>query len=154
MSNVYSDTAGQPQLPPPPSDDPFGTAPGMMPGANMSNAFGGARRGEGSGAFGGGGMGGMAGGNQAPFGMIQPGGQAAWSAMADQSGQQAGGQQAGGLPGYLVSLDTQLPVRGDEYLFTTPRGATEITAQSISTDTLERWSTVAALIVLGLIAWE
>ncbi len=51
-------------------------------------------------------------------------------------------------PGYLVSLDTQLPVRGTEYLFTTPRGATEITAQSVSTSALLRWSTILVLLWL------
>lgn len=56
--------------------------------------------------------------------------------------------------GYLVSLDTDLPVRGNEYLFTTPRGATEITAQSVSTRTLQRWSSIAALLILGAIAWR
>lgn len=146
MNSAYANAAGQPQLPPgtpPMTNDPFGAPPRGMPNrGDMSNAFGGAM-GEGSGGFGGGGMGG---GMQAPFGMAQPGGQ-----MADQSGQQAGGQVS--QPSYLVSLDTQLPVRGDEYLFTTPRGASEITAQSISTDTLERWSTIGALLLFGLIAW-
>ncbi len=66
-------------------------------------------------------------------------------------GQPGMGNQSNAL-GYLVSLDTQLPLRGDEYLFTTPRGATEITAQSISTDTLERWSAVG-LILVGLLVW-
>ncbi len=56
-------------------------------------------------------------------------------------------------PGYLVSLDTQLPVRGDEYLFSTPRGATEITAQSIGRDTIQRWSTVLLLSLFAAIAW-
>lgn len=54
-------------------------------------------------------------------------------------------------PGYLASLDVELPVRGVEYLFTTPRGETEITAQSISEETLSRWSMIAIIIVAALV---
>ncbi len=52
--------------------------------------------------------------------------------------------------GYLVSLDTELPLRGQEFFFSTPRGATEITAQSISANTIQR---TTAIIVLLTIAW-
>jgi hypothetical protein len=56
-------------------------------------------------------------------------------------------------PGYLASLDVELPVRGVEYMFTTPRGDTEITAQSISGETLDRLSMIAIISAAGLIVW-
>jgi hypothetical protein len=40
--------------------------------------------------------------------------------------------------GALVSLDVELPSRGREFLFTTPRGEVEITAQAISEPLVER----------------
>jgi hypothetical protein len=54
----------------------------------------------------------------------------------------------------LTSLDVALPERGVEYLFTTPRGDIQITAQSVSSDQVDRvlglLSLLAVLIALGL----
>ena len=119
-------------------EDAFGLGMGGgMGGADMGGVYG----------MGGGMDGGMGGGvvnNQ--FSDVN----AAW-AFNNAAGANIGNVVA--APGYLVSLDTQLPVRGDEYLFTTPRGATEITAQSVSSDTLQCWSMIGGLLVLGTIAW-
>jgi hypothetical protein len=57
------------------------------------------------------------------------------------------------LPGHLASLDTELPVRGREFLFTTPRGEIEITAQSISVESIERLTTIAVLLAVAFTIW-
>ncbi|MEO8498669.1 MAG: hypothetical protein ABI614_26710, partial [Planctomycetota bacterium] len=53
---------------------------------------------------------------------------------------------SGGETG-LASLDVTLPERGVEYLFTTPRGDIEITAQNVSTEQVDR-----VLGLLGILA--
>ncbi len=55
--------------------------------------------------------------------------------------------------GYLVSLDTDFPVRGDEYLFSTPRGDIELTANSVSKRTIERSVTTIVLALAILLTW-
>jgi hypothetical protein len=100
---------------------------------------------------------------------LPPGASAAESPLALQLG--AGGASEGAQPpgldgtidtygrgvapptGYLASLDVELPVRGVEYLFTTPRGETEITAQSISKESIQRLSMIAGLLVAALCVW-
>jgi hypothetical protein len=63
-------------------------------------------------------------------------------------------QAAAAAPaGYLTSLDVELPARGREYLFTTPRGETEITAQSISEESLSRLSVIGTIIAAALVVW-
>jgi hypothetical protein len=60
-------------------------------------------------------------------------------------------------PAYLASLDVQLPARGTEFLFTTPRGEIEITGRAVSSDLLDRTKRIAALLT-GLagvwLAWR
>ncbi|QDU31570.1 hypothetical protein ETAA8_67290 [Anatilimnocola aggregata] len=57
----------------------------------------------------------------------------------------------------LASLEIKLPERGQVFLFTTPRGAIEITAQPVSWDLIRRWSSLAilaAVIAVGLIVYR
>ena len=65
---------------------------------------------------------------------------AAFGARIDATSNTAftGEKALGGQPGSLASLDVELPQRGVEYLFTTPRGEVEITAQAIAHPLLER----------------
>ncbi|HUG67389.1 MAG TPA: hypothetical protein VMM76_06540, partial [Pirellulaceae bacterium] len=63
-------------------------------------------------------------------------------AMDDVSGVPASAGESG-----LTSLDVALPERGVEYLFTTPRGDIQITAQSVSTEQVDR-----VLGLLGILA--
>jgi hypothetical protein len=71
-------------------------------------------------------------------------------------GEKAIRSDAGGIPvadptpTNLASLDVELPVRGVEYQFSTPRGEVEITARAVSNDLLARLWRLAA--VLGGIA--
>jgi hypothetical protein len=58
---------------------------------------------------------------------------------------------------HLASLDVDLPERGVEFLFTTPRGDIEITARAVSESLLERvirlaWITAGVLVVL--VFWQ
>lgn len=98
------------------------------------------------GGFGGGGMGGGAGGdtNGMPAGAM--GGMPAEAAEV-----LAGQAPASGL----ASLDVALPQRGNEFLFTTPRGDIEITAQTVSADQVNRVGglllIVAGLVVIGIV---
>ena len=48
----------------------------------------------------------------------------------------------------LASLDIELPTRGIEYLFTTPRGEVEITARSVSAAHVERLLELAGIVAL------
>lgn len=54
-------------------------------------------------------------------------------------------------PGYLASLDVQLPVRGDEFFFTTTGGDLKLTAQNISRSTLDR--IIRAVVILLVAAF-
>lgn len=64
--------------------------------------------------------------------------------------------QRGDIPAGLASLIVELPGRGDEYLFTTPRGELEITVYAVDSELLGRVIRLAAvavvLLVVGLIA--
>ena len=52
---------------------------------------------------------------------------------------------------HLASLDVDLPLRGREYLFTTPRGEVEITARAVSEPLLGRLARLAA-VAAGIVA--
>ncbi|WP_425615613.1 hypothetical protein NA78x_005542 [Anatilimnocola sp. NA78] len=58
----------------------------------------------------------------------------------------------------LASLDIDLPnVDSQEFLFTTPRGAIEITAQPVSSDLIRRWTSLgilAAVILVGVVVYR
>jgi hypothetical protein len=60
---------------------------------------------------------------------------------------------AAATPGYLASLDAELPMRGQGFFFTTPGGAVELTAQSISVETLDRLAMIGQIAVGALIVW-
>lgn len=60
---------------------------------------------------------------------------------------------AAATPGYLASLDAELPMRGQGFFFTTPGGAVELTAQSISVETLDRLAMIGQIAVAALIVW-
>jgi len=57
----------------------------------------------------------------------------------------------------LASLDFQLPVRGNEYFFTTPRGDTRITVQAIEQQQIQRFEQLGLILVcfaaIGGLIW-
>jgi hypothetical protein len=94
--------------------------------------------------------------------------------MAQVAGDRAGGGQNGeaapfgnnqGVTGYgpvataatapagLASLDIEVPLRGVEYRFTTPRGEVEITARAAGVSLLDRLGRALAAVVLVALAW-
>jgi hypothetical protein len=93
--------------------------------------------------------------------------------MAQVTDDRAGGGQSGesspygntpGATGYgagvpaapptgLASLDIELPLRGIEYRFTTPRGEVEITARAAGVSLLDRLGRVIVALVLVALAW-
>ncbi len=56
-------------------------------------------------------------------------------------------------PAYLASLDVELPTRGREYLFTTPGGQVELSARTLTEESIARWQTILALLGLALFTW-
>lgn len=126
------------------SQDSINLPQGTMMEGLQSLDEGGAQAAEGlfardrSEGFGGGGFGGGVGGADAN-GVL----------MGDLYGVPAAAGDAG-----LTSLDVTLPERGVEYLFATPRGDIQITAQSVSGEQINRvlslLAMLAVLIALGL----
>lgn len=53
----------------------------------------------------------------------------------------------------LVSLDLQIPERGELFLFTTPRGELEVVARGVKDDLLERLILLVAIVIGWLIAF-
>ncbi len=62
-------------------------------------------------------------------------------------------EQATLTGGYMASLDVELPSRGREYFFTTPRGEIELSAQGVQTHVSKRFFTALTVIITALIAW-
>jgi hypothetical protein len=108
---------------------------GPVPGAEQLG-FAPAGRGPQAGGF----SGGAPGPGQAALPQRQA--NAPFGALAPSSGEQLALVTAG-----LASLDVQLPERGELYRFTTPRGAVEITARAVPTDTLNRLSRLLLVLV-------
>lgn len=73
-----------------------------------------------------------------PPGRSPPAEEAAPEADASVGDLQRRDQLAPAVPSHLTSLDVELPNRGIEFLFTTPRGEIEITARPVATSLLER----------------
>ncbi len=71
---------------------------------------------------------------------------------ASQLGQvpTSGPAEGRSAPSGLASLDVALPIRGAEYLFTTPRGDVQITARAVTSPLIGRLLRLAA--VLGILA--
>lgn len=88
-----------------------------------------------------GGGGGLGGG-----GPMAPGGAPAYAAEYDMEGESV----APFTSTHLASLDVELPVRGVEFMFTTPRGDLEITATAVSSPLLARL-THLGLLLAGLL---
>jgi hypothetical protein len=103
---------------------------------------------------------------------VMPGGPQAGGAMpadaAPGEGAPGGAGAGGGVPGggpmpgerdppaslpALASLDVELPQRGREYLFTTPRGDVEITARSVGAPFLGRFLRAGLVLAAALAAW-
>ncbi len=55
--------------------------------------------------------------------------------------------------GYLASLDVELPQRGREYLFSTPRGDGQLSVQGISQRDYQRLLTIATLLLIAAVVW-
>jgi hypothetical protein len=74
------------------------------------------------------------------------------NAQSLQAAMQASGQMGarGANTAFLASLDVDLPIRGREYLFTTPGGKVTLQAQSVSEDTVHRLQLAAAIAALGI----
>lgn len=60
-------------------------------------------------------------------------------------------RQASWSQAFLASLDVELPVRGEEILFTTPGGDLQLTAQSISRSFVSRLLSTAMVAILALV---
>jgi len=54
---------------------------------------------------------------------------------------------------FMASLDVDLPVRGREYFFTTPRGQVELSVQGIATKFYQRLYTILAVLVIAAAVW-
>jgi hypothetical protein len=85
-------------------------------------------------------------------------------AMPNQAGQPAAQSQIGSdlvrvadgeadRAAYMASLDVELPVRGREYFFTTPRGEVELSAQGVSTKVYQRLYMILGVLVIAAGAW-
>ncbi len=55
--------------------------------------------------------------------------------------------------GFMASLDVDLPVRGQEFYFMTPRGELELTAQGYSQAEFNRLVNLTGILVLAVILW-
>ena len=114
------------------------TAPEGLEGA--SSGFG----------MGGGGMGGLGGGVGGQMAQTAP----ATLSQADQSIKVGGAITAEATnAAFMASLDVDLPVRGNEYFFTTPRGEVELSAQGISTKVYQRLYAILAVLAIAAAAW-
>ncbi len=68
--------------------------------------------------------------------------------------QPASGLADGGLRGaYMASLDVELPQRGREVLFMTPRGQISISAQSVSAEVYQRVVSILWILALAVAVW-
>ncbi len=65
--------------------------------------------------------------------------------------QPTGGQSV--TPAFLASLDVDLPIRGREYFFTTPRGEVELSAQSVASRVYQRLLNIVYLLIVAGAAW-
>jgi hypothetical protein len=54
---------------------------------------------------------------------------------------------------YMASLDVELPVRGREYFFTTPRGEVELSAQGVANKIYQRLYTVLSILAVAAFTW-
>ena len=54
---------------------------------------------------------------------------------------------------FMASLDVDLPVRGREYFFTTPRGEVKLSAQGVATRVYQRLYASLAVLAIAAGAW-
>jgi len=134
------------------------SSPPSQPTGGMGYAMGG---------MGGMGMGADAAGMGGPGGQLPPvtpaaPGQAAANQAINQGDQVNAALQdplSGAAPSdqpqaaFMASLDVELPVRGREYFFTTPRGEVELSAQGVSNKIYQRVYTILAVLAIAAIAW-
>lgn len=121
---------------PPPVSSPM---PGMGGYGEMDAGYG-------LGGMGGGMMGGYLGSGQADgSGYAMPG--LGSQSVDDFARQQPAAGEPLAVETHLASLDVDLPLRGREYLFTTPRGDIEITARAVSEPLVGRLLRLLALAV-------
>jgi len=128
---------------PPPASPP-------MPGMGGGGIGGGGMAGSGMGGYGSmGGMGMSAGqpGPAQPAGMRGPTGQTVGAVALPQ----LAASDAYAVETHYASLDVELPQRGREYLFTTPRGDIEITARAVSEPLVGRLIRLLALAVASVV---
>jgi hypothetical protein len=167
----------QPGIQPPSPQDAYGMrnrSGGAMGGRDRAgDAEGGFGGGMPGGGILGGGMPGMAGQSapNAPSGPptpAMPGGGLAAPQATPQSAAAAApptalpeiaaplavsGEQLAQVAAGLASLDVQLPERGRLYQFTTPRGETAVSANSISLNVLSRLLRLACVLAVAALAW-
>jgi len=121
-----------------------------MPGMGGGGIGGGGMAGSGMGGYGSmGGMGMSAGqpGPAQPAGMRGPTGQTVGAVALPQ----LAASDAYAVETHYASLDVELPQRGREYLFTTPRGDIEITARAVSEPLVGRLIRLLALAVASVV---
>ena len=71
--------------------------------------------------------------------------------LFDNRSAQTKGEAAGDA--FMASLDVDLPVRGREYFFTTPRGEVKLSAQGIATQVYQRLYASLAVLAIAAGAW-
>lgn len=100
--------------------------------------------------MGGGGMGGVGGLSGGQMAQTAP----ATLSQADRSINVDGATNAEATnAGFMASLDVDLPVRGREYFFTTPRGEVELSAQGVSNKVYQRLYAILAVLAIAAAAW-
>ena len=87
---------------------------------------------------------------------VVTGGTVAVGQLQDEEAARRDGGEVAFVSG-LASLDFDLPLRGNKYLFTTARGDTQISVQAVSTKQLRRWeqfgSMLLGLVAVGILGW-
>lgn len=58
------------------------------------------------------------------------------------------------MVGALASLDVSLPVRGQEFFFSTPRGGAKLSVQSFSSSVYRRTMMLLGILMLSFVAWK
>ncbi len=130
------------------------------PFGNLGISSGGALPAEGMGMPGGG-MGGMMGGYP-ELPAIAPNNLGSISSTMAPNGPAVAGIQSAEPPaqgaersndGFMASLDVELPVRGREFLFSTPRGDVELSAQGVSHRDYQRLITIGTVLLMAVLLW-
>ena len=130
------------------------TGQGMMAGGGEGGmGMGGGQMGGPGGGMGGGGMGGQMPSNT--FSSQSAASQANQSAFDSESSNpfSANVPRQPARDAFMSSLDVEIPVRGREFFFTTPRGEVELYAQGVPTKIYQRAYAIIAVLAIAAAAW-